>query len=64
MKEPTWAVIEEAMTKKLEAMRRELEMDIPEDQTIRLRARIYAIKQLLAIKDELNPPEAPIESIY
>ena len=53
---PTWLRIKKHLQARVEALRNELEQDLPEERTAKVRGRLAEVKSLLSL-DKYPPPE-------
>ncbi|MEK9796293.1 MAG: hypothetical protein VW713_06045 [Alphaproteobacteria bacterium] len=51
---PTWLRIKKHLQARVEALRNELEQDLPEDRTAKVRGRLAEVRALLSV--EKDPP--------
>lgn len=53
---PTWTRLKKHLQGRLEALRNELEQDLPEEKTAKVRGRLAEVKSLLSLEKN-SPPE-------
>ena len=53
---PTWAKLRKHLQGRVEALRNELEQDLPEEKTAKVRGRLAEVMSLLSLEKNL-PPE-------
>ena len=53
---PTWLRLKKHLQGRLEALRNELEQDLPEEKTAKVRGRLAEVKSLLSLEKN-SPPE-------